>query len=127
MGRMPDSAPLSKGEAAINAAVAAIFAGVRQLVKAELHAAKGDGDPWVSQEDSPLGRREHCKLARSGALPGRKVGKRWLVRRSELDAYIEAHGATPKPAEAEPAGDQDEPTADDVLHELGLERVRGRR
>ncbi|WP_437731278.1 helix-turn-helix domain-containing protein [Sorangium sp. So ce1335] len=124
---MPDSAPLSKGEAVINTAIAAIFDGVRQLVKAELQAAKGDGDPWVSQEDSPLGRREHCKLARIGAFPAWKVGKRWLVRRSELDTYIEAHGAKPKPPEAVPADDPNEPTADAVLHELGLERVGGRR
>lgn len=127
MARMSDSSALRKGEDVINAAVAAIFAGVRQLVKAELQAAKGDGDAWISQEDSPLGRREHCRLARSGALPGRKVGKRWLVRRSELDAYIEAHGAKAKPPEAAPAKSPSEPSADAVLHELGLERVRGRR
>lgn len=55
-------------------------------------------DNWIDQESSPLGRRTHCKAARSGALPARKLAGKWLARRKDIDAYIEAHGTKP-PAE----------------------------
>lgn len=84
-------------------AAAQIMNGLVQLLlpvfRAEIAAARHDD--WIDQSHSPLGRREHCRLARAGTLPARKVGRRWLVRRSELDAWIEAH-AEPT---AEPSAD----------------------
>lgn len=44
---------------------------------------------WVDQKSSPLGRRRHCELVRSGKLPGKKDGGRVLVRRAHLEAYLE--------------------------------------
>lgn len=55
-----------------------------------------DPDEWIGQAESPLGTRRHRELARAGKLPGaRKVGTQWLVRRREVDAYIENTGTTP--------------------------------
>ena len=48
-----------------------------------------DANEWIDQTASPLGRRRHCALARRGVLKAHKDGARWLVRRKDLDAYIE--------------------------------------
>jgi hypothetical protein len=55
------------------------------------------GSDWVDQRRSPLGRKLHCQLVRDGELPGRKVHRRVLVRRRDLDAYVETHGTAPEP------------------------------
>ena len=47
------------------------------------------GAEWVDQETSPLGRARHCSLVRSGALPGKKDGRRVLVRRVDIERYLE--------------------------------------
>lgn len=46
---------------------------------------------WVSQNDSPIGKRAHLEACRRGDLRGRKVGNRVLVKCEEMDAYIERH------------------------------------
>jgi hypothetical protein len=43
---------------------------------------------WVDQKTSPLGRERHTALVRSGALPGTKDGRRIMVRRADIDAYL---------------------------------------
>lgn len=63
---------------------------------ARLLAPQGDeetSDEWIPHTRSPLGGRMTCELARRGAFPGaRKVGKRWLVPRAVLNAYVEREG-----------------------------------
>lgn len=106
-------------------------------------AAKGPAVDWLDQRSSPLGRRAHCRACASGDIPGaRKVGRRWLARRSDLDAYIAAHGrpadapagaTTPGTSSAPlaPANDTGEPSAAEVEAELRLvghtRTARGRR
>ncbi len=69
---------------------------VRDAVREELHAT-GEADPWIAHPRWPcVSRRAACALARSGELHGvRRVGQGrgalYLVRRSVLDAWIEAH------------------------------------
>ena len=63
-----------------------------------------DGDDWIDQRHSPLGRKLHCALWRDGVLPGLKLHRRVLVRRRDLDAYVQQHG-TPAPARAVNDGD----------------------
>lgn len=62
-------------------------------------------DDWVDQDHSPLKKRAHLDAVRRGDLVGRKVGSQVLVRRDELDAYIEKHRVrviqTPNEAEEE--------------------------
>lgn len=61
-----------------------------------------DPDEWVGQDESPLGRRRHRELAKSGKLAGaRKLGATWLVRRREIDAYIDSTGTAPAATTAE--------------------------
>jgi hypothetical protein len=76
----------------IDALEARIRAIAREVVRAELGER---GDDWIDQAHSPLGRRTHCRLVRSGALPGVSVHRRVLVRRRDLDAYVEARRAPP--------------------------------
>ena len=66
---------------------------------------------YYSQHDSPLGRTRHLELARRGTLPATKIGRRVLVPRDRVDAYIEQHRAVPR---LEPADDAD------VLADWGL-------
>jgi hypothetical protein len=49
----------------------------------------------------------HCAAARSGQLAARKVGRRWLVRRADLEAFIATHGTAPPPQTACPAEGED--------------------
>lgn len=68
---------------------------VRDAVREQLRDA-GEADPWVPHPKWPCAsRRAACALARSGTLQGvRRVGQGrgalYLVRRSVLDAWIEA-------------------------------------
>lgn len=83
-------------------------------------------DDWIDQRSSPLGRRRHVELARAGAFPAHKEGRRWLVRRAELDAYIGGHRSGGVPLAAGPANDHATDEAEDrdmraLLREHGLE------
>lgn len=78
-------------EALRERALRKIIEGQSELVRAEIAIAANAND-WVEQKHSPLGRRKHLQLAREGAFPSQKHGKRVLVRRADLNAYIEKHG-----------------------------------
>ena len=69
------------------------------------------GPAYYSQHDSPLGRRRHLELARTGVRPRKKIGRLVLVPREAIHAYIDAHAP---PEHALP----DE--GEDVLAEWGL-------
>ena len=65
-------------------AAAARFAD--ELVAAiETHTGASE---WVDQDQSPLGRRRHLDAVRRGDLPASKDGRRVLVRRADVEAYI---------------------------------------
>lgn len=55
----------------------------------EMHHAAND---WVDQASSPLGRKKHLRLARLGVIPSRKDGRQVLVKRDDLNAYLEKNG-----------------------------------
>ena len=92
---------------------------VRNTVREELHAA-GDADPWIPHPRWPCAsRRAACAFARSGELEGvRRVGEGrgalYLVRRSVLDAWIEAHSLDAP----------DEPGLDDYEQEMAKRGLR---
>jgi hypothetical protein len=91
------------------------------VLRAELAPSpSGDVHAWVSQDRSPLGRKAHCKLARSGALEGaRKVGRKWLAPAASIAAFIERNGCAPvQPATNSPPGDDDEVAQ--LADELGI-------
>ncbi len=65
------------------------------LVSVRALLSEPDPDDWVDQDASPIGRRRHCELARSGKFPSaRKVNGHWLVRRREIDGFVEGHAVT---------------------------------
>lgn len=85
------------------------------------------GDDWIDQRTSPLGRRRHRELAKSGAFPAFFEGRRWLARRADVDAYIEGKRWT-APLEGRPANDArgaddeaDDPAVRAMLAEADLE------
>lgn len=64
---------------------------IDELVEAKL-AKSAAGGEWVDQKTSPLGRKKHLRLARQGKFPSKKEGRQVLVRRDDLNAYLERHG-----------------------------------
>ncbi len=84
-------------EARIDAAKRALFTAIDALIDAKI--AKGvSGSEWVDQSTSPLGRHRHLRLFRRGILKGAKDGRRRLVRRSDIDAYLASKGVDAAPA-----------------------------
>jgi hypothetical protein len=97
-------------------------AGFREIV----HAMDDllEEEDWIDQKNSPLGRRLHCEAARTGALRAKKLKGRWLARRADIDAYIEAHGTKP-PAERDIVDEQR--AVAEVLQFRAPKRRRGSR
>ena len=85
---------------------------VAELVSAHVHQG-AKGAEWLDQAASPLGRRRHLELVRTGVLPGKKEGRRVLVRRADLEAYLAVAPKSP-PVEAQP----EEQTLDDVVRRI---------
>lgn len=80
----------------IHAALAGVMLPFFQLLAWLLapQAAENEGADWIPHNRSPLGCRRTRELARSGAFPGaRKVGRKWLIPRAVLNAYVEREGA----------------------------------
>jgi hypothetical protein len=97
---------------------------VRATVSEEVRAAvHGEADPWIPHTAWPCAsRRAAVALANSRAMPGvRKLGKVFVVRRSELDAYIEAQRPDREPDA--PADEFEQAMARYDLHK-GAARVR---
>jgi hypothetical protein len=114
--------------AAADTAVA-LAAALREFVRVELRAALAanegdDGDPWIDHRGWPFGsRRANLKIARSGGLDVRRSGRLYLARRSEIDRFVDAlrvECPAPAPAAANAATSSG---VDEVLADLGLERV----
>ena len=97
---------------------------VEQAYRFRLSRARFDVDQWIDQCHSPLGRRLHCALARQGRLPARKVGRRWLVRGADLDAFIAEHGGRPVMAVQGSDDGGEEQRLRALLAECGTELVR---
>ncbi len=69
---------------------------VREIVRVGV-----SDDDWIDQHASPLGKRAHLEAVRRGDLRGTKHGRRVLVRRSELDSFLESHPASHRKSEIE--------------------------
>jgi excisionase family DNA binding protein len=83
-------------EARIDRAKRTIADAIDELVEARI--AKGAARAeLVDQNASPLGRRRHLELVRAGKLPAVRDGRRVLVRRADIDTYLEEHVVSPPP------------------------------
>jgi excisionase family DNA binding protein len=116
---LPATMPLSDSLPDVNRATRLIAAGIVELVRLEFSKGHAAGE-WVDQTTSPLGHRRHLELVRSGALPASRSGKRVLVRRSDLDAYLAEHATAIAPTEE--ASPNDAAAVAELLADLGEER-----
>jgi hypothetical protein len=97
--------------------------------------ARHDGDDdgrYYGADDSPLPRRAFLRLARKGAFPSFRVGKKVLALRADVHAWIEAHPQKPPPPPDDPSDAELFEAARVVLRAPlpdpgGAQRGRGRR
>lgn len=73
---------------------------------------------WVDQTTSPLGRRRHLELARTGVLKSSKQGRRVLIKRRDIDAFLEG---SRRPA---PVGEDDEAEVDRIVRRVSRSEQR---
>lgn len=76
-------------EARLERAKRTIAQGIDELVDAKL-AMGAAASEWVSQHNSPLGKKKHLRYARLGKFPSKKDGYHVLVRRADLNAFLDA-------------------------------------
>ena len=78
---------------------------LRRLARMVADELRAGTDPdMLDQHASPLGPRRHVAAIRSGKLAGVQIGRRWLARREDLDAYVsslEAEAKKPKKRSSE--------------------------
>lgn len=106
--RSGDLTPDAKLERAKRQISEGIAAAIEAIIERGVAAAE-----WIDQDNSPLGKSAHLALARSGKVESRKVHRRVLIRRAELNRYIEQR------AEARGV-----PTEEDDVSDV-LERITG--
>lgn len=86
---MSDLTPDAKLERAKRQIAEAIADAVEAILERGVAAAE-----WIDQNGSPLGKAQHLALARSGKVESRKVHRRVLIRRTDLNRYIEQQAET---------------------------------
>lgn len=90
-------------DARIDAAKRKLAEAIDELIEARL--AKGATlSEWIDQNSSPLPKWKHLDLVRRGILSGVREGRRVLVRRADIDAYLEEHAVAPKPVADDDVG-----------------------
>lgn len=87
-----DSSAIVHGEAVLRHLARALLPFIQDELKTTLPPSE---PAYYSQHDSPLGRRRHLALVRSGQLEGKKVGRLVLVPRKLVHAFIESHRLPP--------------------------------
>ena len=110
---------------------------LRRLIKEAVADALPDSvarDEWVDAHSSGLGRRTFLRLAREGAFPVSRVGKRYIARRADVASYLEqqrvearrgARTGAPKRARSLIDSDTSKRDADDpVARALAQGRLR---
>ncbi len=69
----------------------ALDARIRTVVDAAVEQRLASLMDWVDQARSPLGRKAHLALAKTGKVKASKLGKQVLIWRADLNAYIARH------------------------------------
>jgi len=83
-------------EARLERAKRSIAEAVSEMIEATI--ARGvAANEWVDQNHSPLGKRRHLALARAGKLPSKKIGQLVLVKREDMNAYLDREGLSRGP------------------------------
>lgn len=76
----------------------------------------GAGSGYVDQSTSPIGPRRHIDAIRSGKLRGVQVGRRYVARVADVEAYV--RDSSVELASSEPADE-----VDALAEELGLRKT----
>lgn len=98
---------------AVRAAAAALQSAIDALVLAsEATPATSQGAPYVDQYSSGIHRATFLRAVREGAFPARKVGRRWIARREDIDRWLTAAGSDRTEAKRE------------ILEDDGLDDIR---
>jgi hypothetical protein len=113
--------PKASGAPAVShdAALRAFADALAPYLAPHFGAKARDDVSYFSQYDSPLGRKRHLELVRTGALAGSKVGRLVLVRKEHVRAYIE-QGTTQVEATCDGRGGPTEAEHADLLADWGL-------
>jgi len=104
---MNDLTPDAKLERAKRQIAEAIATAVEAIIERGVAAQE-----WIDQDTSPLGKSAHLTLARSGKVESRKVHRRVLIRRVDLNRYIEQR------AEARGTNRHEDEDVSDVLERM---------
>lgn len=67
--------------------------GIAEFIKSAIDEGLGGGE-WFDQHNSPLGKHRHLALCRARKLPSKKLGQTVLVKRDDMNAFIEREGLT---------------------------------
>jgi hypothetical protein len=102
--------------AALETLARALAPAIARAVVDEFVAGR-DGE-WLDQHSSPLPVRQHCRLIRTGVIPGMQAGRLWIAKRADVDAYIEAGSKAKREKNDDPA---------ELAAELGIRLVGGTR
>lgn len=94
---------------------------------------KNEVDDWIDVVNAvPTCERALKRACRTGALPARRIKRRWLARRADLDAWIESHetGKEPPPKPVAPPApraftpaEEHEREMDAMRKKLGMRRL----
>jgi len=80
-----------------------------------LQRLQGTGSDYVDQVTSCLGPRRHIAAIRSGKLPGSQIGRRYIARAADVDAFV-------RNSPAECIADEPADEVDELAAELGLQK-----
>ena len=100
---------------------------LRRLIADAVHSAlvgQSANSEWVDAHNSGLGYRVFLRLARNGALPVSKLGKKYVARRGDVDAYIEGQRIKPASAPLSRAPTASLPAYDPIAAALAQGRLR---
>ena len=105
MSRSSTAAELTAEAHALLAKGHALLAEAARL-DSQAPAANDNTKPsWIPSAQCPTGNRDGLRLARTGAVESAKVGRKVLLRRASLAAYLQRHR---RDADAPPpVGDED--------------------
>ncbi|MEZ4375499.1 MAG: helix-turn-helix domain-containing protein [Polyangiaceae bacterium] len=84
---------------------AAVRAEVRDAVHEAIAAHLTSGDQWLALRDVGVSVKTLRQAIKSGALPARKVGRNLMVRRADVDAWMERRPFRAPTPTAEPGAD----------------------
>lgn len=85
---------------------------VAERVAERLRPSPAQAVEFIDQHTCGFDRRTYVRAARAGEFPASKVGRRWIAKRSDVSAWLEAR--------RQPATVSADPDVDDLRRRLNL-------